>query len=136
MNQRHPIPGRLRQILIFFFLLLATPFITEAADNISAHYTDRHPTHLTLEIQIRPPAPASIILIQYLPPGTSLKSATPAYKKYNKNKGEVRWLLRNPTSGVIQVGLDLAGPINPEQARAIIRWVDPGNGQPQSFQAH
>ena len=96
---------------------------------VSGRYLSRTATELTLEIKVGSPAPASLIIIQYLPPSTAPAAANPPYKKYNAKKGEVRWLLRKVQAGTLTVRLKLADPVKPDQVSAEIRCMDPVTGK-------
>ncbi len=96
---------------------------------VSGRYISRTASEITLEIKVGSPAPASLIIIQYLPPGTAPAAAEPPYKKYNAAKGEVRWLLRRIAPGTQTVRLKLSSPVAPDHLRAEIRCKDPVTGK-------
>jgi hypothetical protein len=96
---------------------------------VFGRYSSRTATELALEIKVGAPAPASIIIIQHLPPGTTPTAADPPYKKFNAKKGEVRWLLRKVPPGTLTLQLKLSGPVKPEQLSAEIRCMDPATGK-------
>ncbi len=96
---------------------------------VSGRYLTRTATELALEIKVGSPAPASIIIIQHLPAGTTPTAADPPYKKYNAKKGEVRWLLRKVPPGTLTLQLKLSAPVRPDQISAEIRCVDPAPGK-------
>ena len=96
---------------------------------VSGRYLTRTATELTLEIKVGSPAPASIIIIQHLPAGTTPTAADPPYKKFNAKKGEVRWLLRKVPPGTLTLQLKLSAPVRPDQISAEIRCMDPDTGK-------
>ena len=124
-NPRKPL-GILLAVLL---LCLSVSVPARAVGLISGRYLSRTATELTLEIKIGSPPPASLIIIQHLPPGTAPASANPPYKKYNAKKGEVRWLLRNVQAGTITVHLKLKAPVKPNQVSAEIRCKNPSTGK-------
>ncbi len=112
-------------------LLLGLLFCLQAQARgiVSGRYLVKTATELRLEIKVAAPAPASLIIIQHLPPGTSLTAANPAYKKYNAETGEVRWLLRRVQAGTLTLHLKLSGLTRPDQVSAEIRCMDPATGR-------
>ena len=117
---------QLAVLLLYLALFSAQAW---AVGVVSGRYLSRTATELTVEITIGRPTPVGLILIQHLPPGTALASADPPYKKYNAQKGEVRWFLRNVRPGTLTVQLKLASPVQPDQVSAEIRCIDPVTGK-------
>ena len=99
-----------------------------AADIVSGRYISSSGKTIELEINIQSPAPASLIIEQYLPPGTGIVSSQPKLKKYNVKKGKVKWLLKNVRSGKMTVRLQLADKIGKGNIRALLRCKDPATG--------
>jgi hypothetical protein len=108
--------------LLFVFSLAPSG---QAAEIIQGQYISKTATSFVLKIQVGRPAPANLIVIQRLPPGTAISNASPPPNKYNKKKGVVRWLLRNVRPGTLQVSLNLKNRVNPGQVRAEIRCKNP-----------
>lgn len=108
--------------LLFVFGLASAG---QGAEIIKGQYVSKTATSFVLEIQVGRPAPANLIVIQRLPPGTAINNASPPPNKYNKRKGVVRWLLRNVRPGSLQIRLDLQDRVNPGQVRAEIRCKNP-----------
>lgn len=112
-------------------LLLCLIFSVQAwaVGVVSGRYLSRTAKELILEIKVGSPAPATLIIIQHLPPGTMPAAANPPYKKINVQKGEVRWLLRKVQPGTLTVQLKLSTPVKPDQVNAEIRCMDPATGK-------
>lgn len=121
-------------LLAVLLLCIAVSVPAWAVGVVSGRYVSRTTTELTLKIKIGSPTPTSLILIQHLPPGTAPTSADPPYKKFNPQKGEIRWLLRNVQPGSITVQLKLSTPVKPDQVSAEIRCMDPSTGKPITTQ--
>lgn len=117
--------------IVLAALLVCMSFSVQAhaVGIISGRYLSKTATEVTLEIKVGSPAPASLIITQYLPPGTTPAAAKPPYKKYNTKKGEVRWLLRKVHPGTLTVQLKLSAPVKPDQVKAEIRCMDPTTGK-------
>ena len=75
-------------------------------------------------ITIPPQPPAAVIVVQYLPPGTPIASAAPAYSSYDPTTGEVKWLLKGVSPGVLQIRLTLAHEVNKDKIRAEALFKD------------
>ena len=101
---------------------------TSAADIVSGRYISSAGKTIELAINIQSPSPASLIIEQYLPPGTMIKSSQPKLKKYNIKKGKAKWLLKNVRTGKIKVTLHLADKVGKENIRALLRCKDPATG--------
>ncbi len=115
-------------LALLVFCLCSLPQV-QAAGIISGRYLSKTDTELTLEIQVGAPAPVTLIIIQHLPPGTTPAAAEPPYKKYNAQKGEVRWLLRNVEAGTLTVQLQLQSAGQADKLHAEIRCMDPATGK-------
>jgi hypothetical protein len=113
--------------MLFFSLGYASQVL--AMGVVAGRYLERSGTAIALEITIGSPAPASLIVIQHLPPGTKIAKADPAYKKYNAGTGEVRWLLRKPPAGTITIRLIPAAPAVSGKVHAELRCMDPATGE-------
>lgn len=99
-----------------------------AADIVSGHYISSSGKTIELALDIQSPAPASLIIEQYLPPGTRVTGSQPKLKKYNIKKGKAKWLLKNVRSGKMIVQLQLADKIGKGNIRALLRCKDPASG--------
>ncbi|MGW8195365.1 MAG: hypothetical protein ACWGOX_13995 [Desulforhopalus sp.] len=117
----------------FLFLLVAVFlshfFITTAYGNglVSARYLSASGKDIVLSLAIGTPAPASLIVEQYLPPGTTVLSTSPRAKKIDNTRGNVKWLFRNTASGNLRLSITLRAPIN-GGISATVRYRDPQSG--------
>lgn len=110
-------------IFVFFAGKQAT-----AADLVSGSYTASSGKSIELSLNIQSPPPASLIVEQYLPPGTEIVSSQPKLKKYNIKKGEAKWLLKGVRPGKMTIRLQLADKIGKGNVRALLRCMDPATG--------
>lgn len=116
-------------VLAALLLCLSFSVQAHAVGIVSGRYLSITATEITLEIKVGSQAPASIIIIQYLPQGTTPTAADPSYKKFNAKKGEVRWLLRKVPPGTLTLQLKLSAPVKAGQISAEIRCMDPATGK-------
>lgn len=119
--------------LIYFLCICASAVLynaqsVSAADLVSGRYISSSGKTIELALDIQSPPPASLIIEQYLPPGTRIASSHPKLKKYNSKKGKAKWLLKNVRSGEIIVKLQLADKIGKGNIRALLRCKNPATG--------
>jgi len=81
-----------------------------AGELVTGRYLTKTASRLVLEIRVGSPAPASLIVVQRIPQGTVVSHAEPAFSKYNRKNGEIRWLLRNVGQGSHRITLELQKP--------------------------
>lgn len=113
--------------LLWATLLSAAPAMAESG--VSARYAQSSGNQLAIEIITGSNPPASIILIQNLPPGVSIISASPAPGNYNGGQSQVKWLLRNPASGASKITMKLDRKVAASEISAQIRFKPAQGGQ-------
>ncbi len=99
-----------------------------AATEIKAHYTRAEGKTITLNLAIASPPPNSIIVIQNLPPGSLLIRSTPPHKSYKKKPGKIKWLIKNPAAGNMNIQLQLKNPVPAGAVSAMVRYLDANTG--------
>jgi len=114
-----------------FFLILATlavlpcPIPARADEAVTCRYLQQEGDEISVELNIKSPAPASVIIMQQLPPGIMIVSASPAPRKSNPAKGEAKWLLKGPQPGSLKISMHLDRPVRAGQVTGEIRYKDP-----------
>ncbi|MDA8164270.1 MAG: hypothetical protein M0017_04475 [Desulfobacteraceae bacterium] len=111
---------------LLIFLLVLPSLAKAAAGPVTGRYLRAEGQLIQLQITIGSPTPASIIVVQNLPPGTAIVQARPQVNRYDMQSGEAKWLLRG--SGTLLLELDLAQPVRPGQIRGQVRYKDPATG--------
>ncbi|MBU0483567.1 MAG: hypothetical protein KKB30_03530 [Proteobacteria bacterium] len=114
-------------LIAFIILLSAKP--AGADDLVAARYLTVEPKRIELELDLRPPTPASIIVIQKLPSGTEIESSTPQVSKYDKKKGLAKFLLRQIDPGQTVITLQLKENVTKSDIHATIKYMDPASGK-------
>lgn len=114
---------------VFLAFVFCGGNVVSAADLVTGQYTSSSGKSITLSLNIHSPAPVSLIIEQYLPPGTEILTSKPEFKKYNRKKGKVKWLLKNIRSGKMTVSLKLANEIAQGSVQALLRCKDPSTGK-------
>lgn len=103
--------GVLGWMLILFFVI-GLPLGASGADaEITARYSQPRGTSIKWSITIPNPPPAAVIVIQMIPPGTDILSATPAYSSFDKKTGTAKWLLSGVYPGKVVMKMKLSKPI-------------------------
>jgi len=116
------------QTLVLALLLFGAAAPLLARGMVSGRYLADSGREIVLELSIGAPAPSSLILRQYLVPGSRIVSAEPAYKKYDPGSGEVLWLLSGLGPGTRTVRLRLAAPQS-QPVTGEVRCLDPETGR-------
>lgn len=104
------------------------------AEGLRARYLENSATASVLELTVEKPPPTSIIVKQYIPPGTKLGSVSPPYSKFAAGKGEVKWLLRHPRPGVQTIVMNYSSSPGAGRATAVIRCKSPLSGKLMTIQ--
>lgn len=97
--------------LIVFCLTCLTSFVFAANDEITARYSQPRGTKIKWSITIPNPPPAAVIVIQMIPPGTDILSASPHYSSFDKSTGTAKWLLNGVSPGKVVMKMTLSKPI-------------------------
>ena len=95
---------------------------------VSCRYLKAQGQTIQLELSIGRPAPTTVIVIQNLPPGAAIVSASPPVKRFDAASGEAKWLLKGLTSGQRLLEMKLSTPIQARELRGQIRYKHPATG--------
>ncbi len=121
---------------IFSLCLFITPGSSIAEAKITGQYLKNSGKEIVLQLRIANPAPTSIIVLQRIPIGTGISGSAPEYQKFKQNKGELKWLLRQPSAGQLNIHLYLKKPVQAGSVAASVRYKDPQSGIVQSVTIH
>lgn len=114
--------------LALLFLSLPTPVLA-GQTLVSGQYLSGAGQDIQLRITVASPAPTTLIVIQNLPPGTTIEAATPAFSQYNAGTGEVKWLLTKVSPGSYSVTLRLQRAVASGAISGEIRYKEPASGR-------
>lgn len=110
-------------LALFIFQGIAGPLCLAEERQVAGRYKVNGNTILhTIIIPQQPPV--AVIVVQYLPPGTVITSAEPAYSSYDQATGEAKWLLKGVPPGLLQIRLTLAHEVNKDKIRAEALFKD------------
>ena len=125
MKRKEPLFHSVLFLLIAGIVLLAGE---AAAEGVRARYLENSGNRTVLELVIEKPAPSSVIVSQFFPPGTVIQEAVPRYSKLMAKKNEVKWLFKRPQPGVRKIILQFAAPLKTQKVRAVVRCKSPVDG--------
>jgi len=115
---------------LVLLLLLAGLFTTARAQAAppSVRYLPAGPGSVRIEVLVDRPPPTAIIVVQHLPPGVDIVQAEPPPAGFDRQRGEARWLFRQPQPGRFIVTLRLSQPVPPHVLRGELRFRPPSGG--------
>ncbi|PIE66447.1 MAG: hypothetical protein CSA26_00825 [Desulfobacterales bacterium] len=109
----------LRKFFITVFVGWALfPQLVHAGGDVSGSYQSAG-TDVRIQIQVSNPAPMAFIVLQHLPKGVKLVSASP--KPLGKGK-QVKWLFKHARPGVTTISMKLSKPVEKQQLKGEIRF--------------
>jgi hypothetical protein len=121
---------RLSAAIAVAFVMWALPTVTACGgETVSGSYTSSAGREILLQIEVGTPAPATVIIIQGLPPGTEIEESTPELNMYNQERGEAKWLLKGMAPGRHSLSLRLKEPVASGAITGEIRFRDPATGE-------
>lgn len=118
-------------LLIIFFAMVIGVFCdnnANATDSlVTGKYISSAGTEIVLDLTIRNPAPANLIIEQYLAPENTIIATSPQAKKIDKSQGNVKWLFKNTRNGILSLAIRLSSPLSGDIS-AIVRYRSPQGG--------
>ena len=112
------------------FLLLVILIVSPSpvtASGVEARYLSSSGETVHLRITISEPAPQSLILEQYLPPGAKLVAASPPARQL-RNSGVVKWLFKRVSPGSLDITMRVEPASAARTISGTIRYRLPGAG--------
>jgi hypothetical protein len=130
MNAEKILDKAKRLLFLALLLLGCFPMSLSAGEAlVSGQYLSAAGQNIQLQITVASPAPSTLIVIQNLPAGTAIETASPAFNQYDAGTGEVKWLLTRVKPGGYTVSLRLARSASPGGISGEIRYKDPASGK-------
>jgi len=115
------------------FCLAFIPLAGLASPLVTATYQHADGSELSVKIEVGSPPPASLILIQKLPPGTNILHSQPPAQKINPAKGEAKWLFRKLKPGTLTVSFSLDRQVKTAEVSGQIRFKSSGSEEMESL---
>lgn len=131
MNQRKK--NQIRLVRSVYLLCLCTllginlPVFSYASQLVECRYLKVQGQEIEIEVSISSPPPATVIIIQNLPAGVTIKRSSPPAKKFNQKSGEAKWLLKGVRPGTVKMAMHLDRPIRPTEkaAKCVTKTLPP-----------
>lgn len=82
-----------------------------AQEAVKAKYNNPRGLAISWQINVPDPAPAAVIVLQYIPAGTKIVSSSPKYQSHDIQSGTVKWLLPKVVPGTVGMNMTLDKPI-------------------------
>ncbi len=99
-----------------------------AGELVSARYLQAQGRELVVKIIVGSPPPPSLILIQNLPAGVTIRRSRPPAQSVNAARGKAKWLLREVQAGTIVVRMSLDRAVSAATITGEIRYREPSSG--------
>lgn len=126
-----PPVNRCRPLCIFFLVLVTAIFChhgANATDNlVTGKYLSSSGSEIVLHLTIQNPAPANLIVEQYLAPENTIIDSFPRAKKIDNSQGNIKWLFKNIRNGSLSLSIRLSNPLRGDIS-AIVRYRAPQSG--------
>lgn len=124
-NIRYSLLEHLLCVVVVSCLLFAAD--NTSASQVTAMYKQSTGKAVTVLINVGAPAPSSLILIQKFPQGAKIIHSDPSPQKNNSQKGQAKWLFRNPGEGHITVTFSFDRQVKAGEISGQIRFKNTGN---------
>jgi len=116
-------------LLVIWMVFWGGMDVVHADDLITCRYLSSKGQNILLELNIGSPAPSMLIFIQKVPAEAAIIKASPKFKKYDKTRGQAKWLLTGVKPGRIKMAMTLSKPIKSSEVSGEIRYKNPASGK-------
>ncbi len=117
-------------MLLIVALALSWLACAEAGvEPVQASFLKNNGKEITVMLRARKPIPGSIIFTINLPDNIQLLSSDPPAGKYDRKKGQVKWLLRGLSPGEHEIHFSLSSAVSPGSLNAEIRYLNSATGK-------
>lgn len=108
--------------------VLLLPLTVWAKTDVSGSYVVRG-DQVTIQIAVGNPPPMAFIVMQKIPKGVEVVSASPRPSGYKKGGASLKWLFKHARPGTMSVKLQLSKPVKRSQLKGKIRYQHPAGGE-------
>jgi uncharacterized protein (DUF58 family) len=109
-------------------LLLAAAATGRAETNVAGRYLSGGGSDVRMLLTVEKPPPAAFIVLQKIPPGTKMTSASPAPSGFQQDGATVKWLFKRPRPGSMILSMQLTRQVPEDQLEGEISYRHPRNG--------
>jgi uncharacterized protein (DUF58 family) len=110
----------MRAIFLFLCFYLATSGLSYGEELISGRY-EIEGGLIKMELHVKSKTSISVIVNQYLPPGTEIVRSNPKYKSYQKDSGTAKWLLNALEEGSHFIEMETLPEVKPIKGEIICK---------------
>lgn len=114
-------------LLVMMMITLGDRHLGSADSLVTGKYHSISGNEVVLNLFIQNPAPANLIVEQYLSPENTVVGTSPPAKKVDSAQGSVKWLFKNTRSGNMSLTIRLDRPFV-GNVSAIVRYRAPYGG--------
>jgi uncharacterized protein (DUF58 family) len=100
-----------------------------ARELVSGRYISSAGNNIILDLEVKGPSAANLIVHQFLPPEVGIVSSTPPVMKFDPRQGRAQWLMKKVPPGKVRIAMELTASIPPGSIRAEVRCRDQETGQ-------
>ena len=111
------------QVLLFVFA-----FHTDALADVSGSFIQKNAATVIIQVETTPPPPGAYIVEVQVPAGVNITGLKPESSGYNRKKGMVKWLLKNPGTGRKDLVIIFAGAVDASSLKGVIHYRHPVSG--------
>lgn len=131
MKKRFKFSRRSTLCAALAFLLCWHPAaLALAKELVSCRYLVASGTKIELEITVKTPPPATLIITQTMPPDVTVVSTSPPVKKFSQKPGEAKWLIMGSGPGTSVIAMTLSKAVQAGQISGEMVYNDPATGAP------
>lgn len=112
---------------VMMLITLGDRHLVSADTLVTGKYHSISGNEVVLNLSIQNPAPANLIVEQYLSPENAIVGTSPPAKKVDSVQGSVKWLFKNTRSGNLSLTIKLDSPFI-GNVSAIVRYRAPRGG--------
>jgi|GEM_PF-2990521 len=99
-----------------------------ANEGVVCRYLKAQGREIIIEVAVTPPSPSSLIIVQQLPKGVRIVSASPPVKKFDINRNQARWLIMAVKTPTTRIRFRLDKAVEPSELSGEARYKDPVTG--------
>ena len=118
----------MRPFLVQILLALIFGGMAAAESGVVGRYLAGGGSDVQMLLTIQKPAPAAFIVLQQIPRGVKMTSASPAPSGFVQDGATVKWLVKRPRPGSLILSMQLSRQVAEEQLQGEISYRHPENG--------
>ena len=118
----------MRPFLAQILLALILGGTAAAESGVVGRYLAGGGSDVQMLLTIEKPAPAAVIVLQQIPPGVRMTSASPAPSGFVGDGATVKWLIKRPRPGSLLFSMQLSRQVAEDRLQGEISYRQPRTG--------